>query len=233
MRRPPVSRLQSVRALSRADRVAAGRLVLLAVLLLGGVVVAWRVGLPEQEELRRGLDGLGAWGPVLFVFLYALVTLAPLPKAVLAVAAGILFGFAGGVALVMLGAMIGAVAAFAIGRKLGREAVQRFTGSRVARLDDLLTRRGLLAVLTLRLIPVVPFTALNYSAGLTGLPLGTYVLGTAIGILPGTLAYVALGSYGTDALNEFGLRTLVAVGALTVLVVLAALRARRARAEPD
>lgn len=109
-----------------------------------------------------------------------------------------MFGLAAGIAIVLVAAVLGAIVAFGLGRTLGRDAVQRFTGTRVARVDALLRRRGILAVIGLRLVPVVPFTAVNYAAGLTSVGVRDYVLGTAVGIVPGTVAYVALGVYGTE-----------------------------------
>ncbi len=102
-----------------------------------------------------------------------------------------MFGLAAGIAIVLVAAVLGAIVAFGLGRTLGRDAVQRFTGTRVARVDALLRRRGILAVIGLRLVPVVPFTAVNYAAGLTSVGVRDYVLGTAVGIVPGTVAYVA------------------------------------------
>lgn len=189
-----------------ADRSSADRSSLLGVgslvVLVGGLTVAaLTVGLPSIDQLRADVDGAGARGPVLFVLGYALVTLAPVPKSVLSVAGGLLFGFGPGVLLVLVGSLLGAQLAFVLGRRLGREAVERWTGARVARVDALLRERGLLAVLGLRLVPVVPFTGLNYAAGLSAVSTRDYTLGTAVGILPGTLAAVALGAYGVDLLS--------------------------------
>lgn len=102
-----------------------------------------------------------------------------------------------------------------LGRALGRDAVERFTGARVAAIDDLLARRGLLAVLGVRLVPVVPFTAINYVAGLTAVRRRDYALGTALGIIPGTVAYVALGAFGL----ELGWPAWVALGVLGALAL--------------
>lgn len=146
--------------------------------------------------MRRTIDAYGALAPVVFVGVYALVTLAPVPKNVLSAVAGLLFGLVAGVLLVWLAALVGALVAFGLGRLLGREAVERLTSTRVQRVDELLARRGVVAVILLRLVPVVPFTAINYAAGLTGIRLWQYVVGTAVGIIPGTVAYVALGTYG-------------------------------------
>jgi uncharacterized membrane protein YdjX (TVP38/TMEM64 family) len=190
------------------------RLTLLGVLLVAAVVAAVVLGVPEAERLRADVDALGGWAPVVFVLGYAAITLLPLPKNVLSVAAGLLFGLAEGVAVVLPGALLGAVAAFGLGRVLGRGAVERFTGVRVARVDAALARRGVVAVLVSRLIPVLPFTGINYAAGLTALRSRDFLLGTAIGVVPGTVAYVAVGAYGTSPTSW---PFVVAVGALLAL----------------
>ena len=137
-----------------------------------------------------------------------------------------MFGLAAGIAIVLVAAVLGAIVAFGLGRTLGRDAVQRFTGTRVARVDALLRRRGILAVIGLRLVPVVPFTAVNYAAGLTSVGVRDYVLGTAVGIVPGTVAYVALGVYGTEP-DQWPF--VAAVIVLLALSIGGAALARRAR----
>lgn len=167
---------------------------LLGMLLLAGLGVALLVGLPDAAGLHAAIRLWGPWAPVVFVVGYALITLTPVPKNVLSVAAGFAFGWLPGAALVYVAALLGAGLAFIIGRRLGRDAVERLTGTRVRRLDQLLARRGVSAVVTVRLIPVVPFTAINYGAGLCAVRPRDYAVGTAVGIIPGTLSYVALGS---------------------------------------
>lgn len=170
---------------------------LLVLLATGGVLAAW-VGLPNTEELRAQIAGAGPLAPALFIALYALVSLLPVPKNVFAGLAGVLFGLALGVVVVVVAALVGAAAAFALSRVLGREVVERITGGRVAHVDALLHRRGMLAVIVVRLVPVLPFTAINYAAGLTSVRTRDYAIGTALGILPGTISFVALGAYGTS-----------------------------------
>ncbi len=204
-----------------------GRLLVLGAVLAVATVVAVVVGLPEPERLRAGVVAAGPAGPAVFVGLYAAATLAPVPKTVLSAAAGLLFGLVEGVLLVWVAALSGAVIAFALGRALGRGAVERLTGARMARVDALLGRRGLAAVLGLRLVPVLPFTAVNYGAGLTAVRPRDYVIGTALGILPGTVAYVALGAYGT---SPGSWPFVAAVVALVVLAAGGAVGSRRAAA---
>jgi uncharacterized membrane protein YdjX (TVP38/TMEM64 family) len=201
------------------------RAIALAVFVALAVAVGLLVPLPSLDEIRTAVADLGWVGGVVFTLLYAAITLTPAPKNVLSVAAGLVFGFGLALALVYAGALLGAAAAFALGRWLGRDAVERFTGSRVARLDDLVRRRGLAAVIGVRLIPVIPFTAINYGAGLTAVRRRDYALGTALGIIPGTIAYVALGAFGL----EFGWPAWVAIGVLGALTVGGAIWADRGR----
>lgn len=208
------------------DRAVWVRLAVFAVFVAAAVLVAVVVGLPDVESLRADIAAAGPAAPVLFVLLYAVATLAPLPKNVLSTVAGVLFGMVPGVALVLLAALLGAAGAFWLGRLLGRGAVERFTGARVARVDELLRRRGLLAVIGVRLVPVVPFTAVNYAAGLTAVRIRDYALGTALGIVPGTIAFVALGAYGS---SPGSWPFVVAVVALVGLSTGGAVVARRSR----
>ena len=203
---------------------AAALVLFVAVAVLVGVLVP----LPSVDEVRTAVAGLGPWGGPALALGYAAVTLTPAPKNVLSIAAGLAFGFWAALLWVYLGALLGAAAAFLLGRALGRDAVERFTGARVARVDDLLARRGLLAVVGVRLVPVVPFTAINYVAGLTAVRRRDYALGTALGIVPGTVAYVALGAFGL----ELGWQAWLALGALGVLTLGGAVVAWRARRAP-
>lgn len=209
-------------------RAGRGRAVLARAIALGvfvavAIAVGFLVPIPSTQQLQ---GALATWGPlaaVVFVLGYAAITLTPAPKNLLSIAAGLVFGFGAGVLLVYLGALLGAAAAFALGRALGREAVERRTGARVAALDALLRRRGVAAVLGVRLIPIIPFTAVNYAAGLTGVRPRDYALGTALGIIPGTAAYVALGAYGL----ELQWPAWVAIGVLGALTLAGALGAGR------
>lgn len=193
-------------------------------------VVVLVIPLPSVEEFRGYFGSAGWWGPAAFILGYAVLTLAPLPKSALSVAAGLVFGFAGGVAVVFIAAILGSVAAFWLGRWLGREAVEKFTGARVEKVDQLLRRRGLAAMIGVRLVPVLPFTAINYTAGLTSIRWWPYFLGTAIGIVPGTVSFVTIGAFGLQPGWQLNL-ALGALGVLTVAgLVLAARRRRTGRA---
>ncbi|UZJ25811.1 VTT domain-containing protein [Rhodococcus antarcticus] len=197
------------------------RVVVLSVLVVGAVAVALLVDLPSAERLGAVVDGARPWGWLLVVGGYAVAALLPVPKSVLTVAAGAVLGIGVGLAVVLAGATLGAAIAFALARWLGAGTAAL---DRWPRVVDLLERRGLLAVVVLRLVPLVPFTALNYAAGLSPVRPVDYVLGTAVGMLPGTAAAVTLGAYGSDPGST---PFLLAVAAVVLLVGGGALAARR------
>ncbi|TAM71643.1 MAG: TVP38/TMEM64 family protein [Microbacteriaceae bacterium] len=209
-----------------SGRAVLWRLVVLIVFVIAATLIGVFVPLPAVNTLRSAVTSAGLLGVIGFVLGYALTTLAPVPKAVLSVLAGLIWGFWVGAITVYIGALLGAACAFFLGRWLGREAIERFTGTRVARVDDLLRRRGFLAVLGARLVPVIPFTAINYVAGLTAVRRRDYALGTAVGIIPGDMAYVAIGAYGLQLGWEFWV-AVGGLGALTIGGALVGIRARR------
>lgn len=189
------------------------------------IAVAAVLDVPGIGELRAHYARTGMLGLLLFSGLYAGLSLLPLPLSVVTIAAGAVFGLGRGVPAVILGATLGAALGFCLGRVLGRDTVQRLAGRRLDSLDALLRRRGLSAVLAVRLAPVLPFTAVNYLSGLTSVRFASYLLGTALGIVPGTVAYVAIGAYGR---KPGSWPFLIALGALTALAG-AGLLARRVR----
>jgi len=124
------------------------------------------------------------------------------------------------------GAVVGARVGFGLARVLGRGAVERLDSDRLQRFDELLRRRGLLAVIGVRLVPLLPFAALNYACGLSAVRPRDYVVDTAIGILPGAAAFVTIGAFGA---SPGSVPLLLAVGGLAVLVVGGLVAARRCR----
>ncbi|PWU20006.1 MAG: hypothetical protein C5B50_04980 [Verrucomicrobia bacterium] len=152
-----------------------------------------------QDLLKAALDGigkLGPWGPVIFVALYILATVLFVPGSVLTLGAGALFGVALGSVCVSISATLGATAAFLVGRYLARDAIARKIekNQTFATIDRAVADEGWKIVLLTRLSPVFPFTLLNYAFGLTRVKLSHYVLASWIGMIPGTVMYVYLGS---------------------------------------
>lgn len=142
------------------------------------------------------IDGFGAWGPVLFVLIYIVATVLFVPGSALTLGAGALFGVGLGSALVSVGATLGATAAFLVGRYFARDWVAKKIESNpaFAAIDRAVADEGWKIVGLTRLSPVFPFTLLNYALGLTRVSFRDYVLASWIGMMPGTVMYVYLGS---------------------------------------
>jgi uncharacterized membrane protein YdjX (TVP38/TMEM64 family) len=145
------------------------------------------------------IDGLGWAGLLTFVGLYALATVAFVPGSALTLGAGAVFGVLKGTLAVLVGATLGAILAFGVGRYVARDWVQRRLEGREAftAIDRAVAKAGFTVVLLTRLSPVFPFNLLNYAFGLTGVSLRDYALGS-VGMVPGTLLYVYVGSLVGD-----------------------------------
>jgi uncharacterized membrane protein YdjX (TVP38/TMEM64 family) len=169
-------------------KVPLGAVALVAALLalreLGGPVL----------RFAAWVEGLGAWGPAVFIAGYVVATVALLPGSLLTLAAGALFGLTGGVAWVFVGAVLGSSAAFLVSRYVARAAVERRLGGqpRFAAVDRAIGREGRKIVFLLRLSPLFPFSLLNYALGLTRVRFADYLV-ASVGMLPGTFLYVYYG----------------------------------------
>src|SRR6266581_1086720 len=163
-----------------------------------GIVLALKY-FHVQDLLKSALDWigkLGPWGPVIFIGLYVVATVLFIPGSVLTLGAGAVFGVALGSVCVSISATLGATAAFLVGRYLARDAIARKIerNEKFATIDRAVADEGWKIVLLTRLSPVFPFTLLNYAFGLTRVKLSHYVLASWIGMIPGTVMYVYLGS---------------------------------------
>jgi uncharacterized membrane protein YdjX (TVP38/TMEM64 family) len=140
------------------------------------------------------VDGLGAWGPAVFIVGYAIAVVAFVPASLLTLAAGAVFGIGAGTAYVFVAATFGASLAFLVSRYLARSAVaRRLEGNtRFAAIDRAVGEQGRRIVFLLRLSPVFPFNVLNYALGLTRVRFADYFV-ASLGMLPGTLLYVYSG----------------------------------------
>ncbi|MEJ7634327.1 TVP38/TMEM64 family protein [Aeromicrobium sp.] len=202
------------------------RVAVLATAIVAFVILETQLGLPSRIEVQDYFDGLGWAALPMFTIFYAVATLLPLPKAVCTIAGGAIFGFWAGLGVVLIGAVVGSTGAFVGARWLGRDSVRGLTATRVRRLDAQIGRRGFVTVLGARLLPVIPFTTINYIFGLTSVSLRAYVTATAIGIVPGTAVYVAVGAYG---FSPGSWPFAIAVTGLVLLAAVSAVHARRGR----
>jgi uncharacterized membrane protein YdjX (TVP38/TMEM64 family) len=175
--------------------------VLIGLVVLLGIVITAEVSGLRDFVLSGALETMiaeaGPLAPLIFMFVYAIATIVFIPGTPLTLIGGALFGPLFGTVYVVLGATVGALGAFVLARYFGGSLIASGTGQVVKRLqsyDERLCNNGFVTVLILRLIPLFPFNGLNFGLGLTRLKTTTYVLGTFIGIIPGTFAYVYFGS---------------------------------------
>ena len=181
-----------------------------------------------QDRLKQALDWvgqLGPWGAIIFIAIYVVATVLFIPGSGLTLGAGAVFGVMWGSIYVSIGSTLGATCAFLVGRYLARNAIARkIAGNEhFAAIDKAVANEGWKIVGLTRLSPVFPFTLLNYAFGLTRVKLGHYMLASWIGMMPGTVMYVYLGSLAKAASGErthtTGEWVLYGVGLLATLVV--------------
>lgn len=183
----------------------------------------------SAEEIERVIGAYGAWAPAAYMLAFAVLPTFFFPVAVLALAGGVLFGLGWGSVYTFCGAMLNCSLMFALSRHAGRQRVEALLRRRLApawqeRLSRLEGREGFLLLIVLRLIPAVPYNLINYAFGLVGMPYGTYLLGSAIGIIPGTLAFINIGDKATEV-GSSGFWT--AMGLLAALLAVTTLLGRR------
>jgi uncharacterized membrane protein YdjX (TVP38/TMEM64 family) len=168
--------------------------------------------------VRDWVDAYGAAGPLVFIALSALLTVCLFPGPLLAGASGLLFGTALGTPVSIVAATLGATLAFSVSRRVAHDAVVHFepTQPRLRALREWIGRRGFVSILYARLAPGIPYSLVNYAAGLSPVALRSFVAATAIGCAPRAFAYTALGGTFGDVGSP---ETVVAIVVLAVMAL--------------
>lgn len=193
------------------------RLAAIAAALALAAAAWYLLDIPPLSVLREWSEHTGAWFPVVFWLLYVAVTQLPVPRTVLTVSAGILFGPWRGALLAITATTVSAVVSLCIVRGLLRDWIEpRLTHPAVARVNARLEQRGWLAVASLRMIAAVPFSVMNYAAALTRVPVAPFALATLVGSLPGTVITVLFGDTLTGQASPTVIAAAVALGLIGV-----------------
>ncbi|MFZ7110627.1 MAG: TVP38/TMEM64 family protein [Desulfatiglandales bacterium] len=178
-----------------SDPARHGKAFIKAAILLGFILLAASMvrftpikDYLTAQELGRLMNSAGIWAPIVYMVLYAVGVCLFLPGTLLTGLGAAVFGPYRGFLYVWIGAMLGASAAFIIGRTLGREFAASLIGDRLKKYDDAIERNGFATVLYLRLV-YFPFTPMNFGMGLTKVRFRDYLAGTGLGIIVGTFIF--------------------------------------------
>lgn len=202
------------------------RKTLSMVLALAGLgLLCWYLGTRiTPQKLQALLESWGSWAAIGYIGLFTLLPAFFFPVAVLALAGGVLFGLWWGSVYTFLGAILNCSLMFWMARNLGRKQIEALIEKRLSpvwqeKIRSLEGRTGFLVLILLRLIPAVPYNLINYAFGLTAMPFRVYLLGSALGIIPGTLAFINIGDKALDITSpDFW----IAIGLLVLLLVVTA-----------
>jgi len=189
-------------SLPKANRNSLVLKVVLALVVIVGIVVVTRFSDLQQvfRDALTWISGLGPTGPLVFALLYITACVLMLPGSILTLGAGAVFGVVSGSVLVSVASTLGATCAFLVGRYLARDWV----GTKIAgndkfkAIDEAVALEGWKIVGLTRLSPVFPFNLLNYLFGLTQVRLSHYLIASWLGMMPGTIMYVYIGSLAGD-----------------------------------
>jgi uncharacterized membrane protein YdjX (TVP38/TMEM64 family) len=178
--------------------------------------------IPSSDEARDFGDDLGPLAPFLYVPLFVLANFL-ITWPILAGAGGLLFGTAAGTPLALAGVTLASLAQMAVSRRLAGEHRGKLLPRRTKRIENFLTENGAVAVMESRIVPLLPYGLVNYSAGLTHLSYRDMALGTVIGAAPKVFAYTALGGSLGDLTSP---EALTAIALLAILGIAGALFVR-------
>ncbi|MFO8153506.1 VTT domain-containing protein [Thioalkalivibrio sp.] len=191
-------------------------------LLLLGLVAVWRftpVGdWLEPAVLAEGVRGLNStpWGIPLGLLGFVAASLAAVPVTLLILTSSLVFGTVTGASVALIGSVLSAVIGYGIGRFTGRGLVEHLANGRIQQVSRRLGRRGILTIITVRIVPVAPFVVLNLLAGTMHISVRDFVIGTAVGMLPGIIALAVFAEGLLALIGQADLRAvaLVLVGIL-------------------
>jgi uncharacterized membrane protein YdjX (TVP38/TMEM64 family) len=186
---------------STAAQVPRRRVMVISAAIVILVALVLLVPLPNAVQLRDWATSVGPWFPLAFFAAHVVVTVFPFPRTAFTLAAGLLFGPWLGVSIAVVASALSAMLALILVRAAGWQLSRLVRHPRVDSLDARLRERGWVSVLSMRMIPAVPFSVLNYAAGASAVRPLPYTLATIVGLTPGTAAIVILGDAMTGNIS--------------------------------
>lgn len=202
--------------------------VVIALIVVAAIIALWLLPIgPWLKGFQAYVKNAGPMGYVVYALGYALIALV-FPGSVLTIGAGAIFGIVGGTLVVLTGATLTATIAFLLARTVLRKRIERITAKnpKFRAVDRAIAKEGTKIVLLVRLAAVFPFTVVNYAFGLTGIRLVPYVLTTAIGILPGTIAFVYIGAAAASVATQDRTKLVFTIAGLVIAIAVSVFVAR-------
>jgi uncharacterized membrane protein YdjX (TVP38/TMEM64 family) len=207
--------------------------ILMAVCLIATAVTGYLLGGINPELIQSWLKAAGIWAPITYVAIYVIATILILPSTALNLTGGAIFGVWLGTFWTSVGAIIAAIAAFIFARTVGREIVAQKLAGRWQAIDAEVRQGAIFYMFAIRLMPILPYGLVNFAAGLTSISFKDYLIGTALGTVPGILPFVMLGSSGFKAIRSGEILPVVGALALIGLLVGGSTWYRRRRSFPS
>ena len=195
----------------------------ISVVIIGGI---------DRQQLHIWLETMGIFAPIIYIVLYTIATLLILPSTPLNLTGGAIFGVWWGTLWTTAAAIIAAMIAFIFSRTVGREFISQKLGQRWQAVDAEISQGGLFYMFAIRLLPIIPYGIVNFSAGLTSIKFQDYLVGTLVGTLPGVLPFVMIGA-GITQLSQGNLVLLMAGFTLSGMLAGGATWYRRRRQNPQ
>lgn len=181
------------------------------------------------EILRNYIGGFGYLAPFIYILCFTILPIAFFPVPILALAAGLLFGFLPDTIYTLIGAVLNSSIMFLMAKVLAKDAVTNLLQRKLPEnwssfLFNLDEKKGFGIIFILRLIPAMPYNLINYGAGLTSIKFSSYMLATILGILPGTLVFLNIGN---QALNIHNPAFMVSIILLILLTIFSLILGKR------
>lgn len=177
--------------------------------LLGGI---------NQQQLQLWLQKMGIWAPIIYILIYSIATICILPSTPLNLSGGAIFGSVWGTVWTSIAAILAAVLSFGFSRTIGRNLVEQKLAGKWQSIDREMQQGGFFYMFAIRLLPLIPYGMVNFTAGLTSIKFRDYFFGTLLGTVPGILPFVMMGA-GLTALKQGNvLPILVALALIGMLV---------------
>jgi len=204
---------------------AVAKITIFIAVFAAAIVLFWKPLMTlfsSPEQVKNFVSSFGIWAPIIFIFLVMLqVLLAPIPGQVAGLAGGYIFGTALGTLYSMIGLVLGSFIVFLLSRKLGRPFIEKVVDKKtLSKFDKIITEKGLFPLFLIYLLPALPDDAVSYIAGLTKFKIGTLMVISAVGRLPGFLVLSLVGAGISSSNSYFSISIFAVMVVVSVIIFL-------------